>query len=106
MLLRDMKALRPELRILLEEYLLRRPPPEHLYDDEKWEIGLLRLMAASIPRPQWDLLFNALLRRHDIDYPPMDRITLDYLWKVSQPDRTDLNLHEWRFVKSCVKSLD
>ena len=106
-LLHDMKALRLELRILLEESLLRRPPPDYdydfhrpTYDDDKWEMGLLRLMAVSIPRPQWDVLLHALLRRHDINRQPLDRDTLDCLWKAAQPDRTDLTLQEWRFLKS------
>ena len=102
MLLCDMKALRLELRILLEESLLRRPPPEYDYDDDffdkpkydedKWEMGLLRLMAVSIPRLQWDLLANGLMRRKYIDGTPLDDGDLDDLWKAAQPDRTDLTL--------------
>ena len=71
------------VRILLEEYLLRRPPMRE--DDGKWFIGLLQLMAVSIPRPQWDLLLNAL-ERHlwNIDRPPLDHDTLGHVWNAAQ----------------------
>ena len=95
MLLRDMKVLRPELRELLEESLLRRLPLGNEGDNERWEFGLLRLMAASIPRPQWELLLNALLRRRDINHPPCK--APGYLWKAFQPDKADIyNLQDWR----------
>ena len=85
MLLRDMNALRPGIRILLEEALLRRPPAGQ--DDWKWLIRLLQLMAVSIPRHQWDLLLHALNRRYDIDRPPFDRDTVGRLWNAAQPGR-------------------
>ena len=100
MLLRDMEALRPELRILLNESLLRRPLLGHLHDDEQCELGLLRLMAVSIPRPQWELLFNALQRRRRIDTSPRISEILGWFWEAVQPDQKGFNLKYWRVLIS------